>query len=1061
MAFKDVFLCKFDFLFSTMRSFLNILFSFRLTGLLLVVLAISIGVATFIENDFGSETARAHIYNATWFESVFILACINLIGGMLINRVYKKGKLSILVFHLSFVFILLGAGITRYFGFTGLMHIREGENSSFVMSDGTFLNIQMLDGDDAKGTSLPLYLSELRKPGRFIKFRTGSGKKNIRLDYLDHISNARPVLRPAPGGKPAIILVASSKSGREYHALFNQERKWIGTELFHFNQPGASTDTGTPEGVHLQYEGDSVWFTAPYPVTIIRMGDQSTEILKPDLPHLLEHMAVYAFGSLSIILSEKEKSAEVMAVKLEESDEPGRTALSLRLVSGKATRDITLWGGKGIPGDAKQIQLGSRELLLSFGSLPHQLSFSLELENFILSRYPGSESPSSFESIVTLRDDLKGIEASHRIYMNHILNYRGYRFYQSSYDTDELGTVLSVNRDGTGTFISYAGYLLLAIGILFSLINPNSRFRSLSRQITLPGKGKLAGIILFLLPLTIPEESRAGTDSLQFEIAADHAREFGKLLVQDPEGRVKPMNSMSSEIIRKVSRKTQLEGQNPDQVLLGMMADPIYWQSIPMIKISHDGISELLGVNGKHASFLDFLDHSQEGGYRIMDAVMNAHRKKSASRSKFDTEILRVDERMNISYMAYSGDLLRILPDANDPDQKWHSPNTISNVYSGDDSLFAVNIVQLYLESVRDGMNSGDWSKANEYLGYIKVFQDKMGSGILPAKAKQKAEILYNRINIFDRLSRFYLAIGTSLLIILLIQTLGKKKGLQRFRRIMVIHLLAGFGVHGLGLIMRWYISGHAPWSNGYEALIYISWASMLAGVLFSRKTSAPIAVTALLSWMILHTAHLSWMDPQLTNLVPVLKSYWLTIHVAVIASSYGFLGLAALLGFFNLILMGLQSRSNHAQVGMTVETLTMIIEMTIIAGLGLLSIGTFLGGVWANESWGRYWAWDPKESWALITILVYAFITHMRFIPGFKGIFPLNLAAVIGFSAVIMTYFGVNFYLSGMHSYAAGDPVPVPDFVYWTVGIILLVSGIAWFRNRKIETLENKSRLK
>jgi cytochrome c-type biogenesis protein CcsB len=408
--------------------------------------------------------------------------------------------------------------------------------------------------------------------------------------------------------------------------------------------------------------------------------------------------------------------------------------------------------------------------------------------------------------------------------------------------------------------------------------------------------------------------------------------------------------------------------------------------------------------------------------------------------------------------MVYSGEFLRVLPDVNDPDQKWHSPSTIANVYTGDDSLFAVNILNLYLQAVREGMADGDWSSADEYLGYIKVFQKRMGSGILPPETRQKAEILYNRISLFDRLARFYLAISAVLLITLLTQTLAKKerpkreKFLNWLRRTMVIHLVAGFGVHGVGLALRWYISGHAPWSNGYEALIYISWASMLAGVLFSRKTSAPIAVTALLSWMILHTAHLSWMDPQLTNLVPVLKSYWLTIHVAVIASSYGFMGLAALLGFLNLLLLGLQSKANRERVEMSLTSLSMIIEMTIIAGLGLLTIGTFLGGIWANESWGRYWAWDPKESWALITILVYAFITHMRFIPGFKGLFALNLAAVIGFFSVIMTYFGVNYYLSGMHSYAAGDPVPVPDFVYWTVGIIILVAATAWFRNRKAE---------
>jgi cytochrome c-type biogenesis protein CcsB len=481
-----------------------------------------------------------------------------------------------------------------------------------------------------------------------------------------------------------------------------------------------------------------------------------------------------------------------------------------------------------------------------------------------------------------------------------------------------------------------------------------------------------------------------------------------------------------------------------------MMADPITWQTIPMVKVSHPEITRLLNLEGKHASFLEFFDPQQEGSYMIGNDVSNAHRKKSSERSKFDTELLRVDERMNICYMVYSGNLLRILPDRDDPNFTWHSPNTIPSVYTGEDSLFAVNITQLYLEGVREGIETGEWQKGDEYLGYLKVFQERMGAGIMPSSGKQKAEIIYNRINIFDRLARFYISIGITLLILQLISILSVSLNPRRLRRIMVIHLLAGFAVHTIGLSLRWYISGHAPWSNGYESLLYISWATMLAGVIFSRRTATPLAATAVLAWMMLHTAHLSWMDPQLTNLVPVLKSYWLTIHVAVIASSYGFLGLASLLGFLNLVLMGLQSRKNREKVEQTIISLSSIGEMAIIAGLGLLTIGTFLGGIWANESWGRYWAWDPKESWALVTILVYAFIVHMRFMPGLKSLYPFNLAAVLGYASVLMTYFGVNYYLSGMHSYAKGDPVPVPAFVYYTLTIFALVAITAYARRRK-----------
>ena len=943
------------------------------------------------------------------------------------------------------------------------MHIREGEHSSLVLSDDAYLDVQVVDAGRAYRSTRLVHLSELRKPGKIMKVRSsGNGNgPDIRVDYLEHAGNARPTLKSTPGGAPSIVLVSSSPSGRVYHAFHGREQHWIGEELFRFFPAGPdrplTADAGgasAEEGVTIRMQGDSLWFRAAFPVSKMDMGRGTTSVLEAQEWHPFDARVVYGFRSQNIVLSEKDASADVLAITQGEESGTGRTALSLRLSSGKDTREITVWGGKGMPGETKQFSLGNRDLLVSFGSVVRTLPFSLALEDFILEKYPGSESPASYESKVILTDPENNLKLPYRIYMNHILNYRGYRFYQSSYDTDEMGTVLSVNHDRPGTLMSYAGYLLLGLGVFLSLFNPKSRFRSLGRQVSVSGVTKAVPAILLLglLEAVSVHRLNAAPDYGTAAIPADQASKFGKLLVQDPDGRVKPMNTLSSEVLRKVSRKMSLEGMGPDQVILGMLVDPVHWQQVPMIKISHPAIAELLGIKGKYASFLDFLDPGTENGYRILEQVRRAHRKKSADRSKFDNEILRVDERMNICYMVFTGDILRILPDAGDPNHKWHSPATIGRFYSGEDSLFAVNITNLYLQSVRDGVNSGDWSKADEYLGYIKVFQDRMGSAIMPSGIKQKAEILYNRLNLFDRLANYYLLIGTALLILLLIQTLGKTTRFQVIRRVLVALLQAGFAVQALGLALRWYVSGHAPWSNGYEALVYISWASMLAGVIFSRKMAAPIAVTAVLSWMILYTAHMSWMDPQLTNLVPVLKSYWLMIHVAVIASSYGFMGLAALLGFFNLIMMSIHSPSNRQQVQSTIGSLTAIMEMTMIAGLGLLSIGTFLGGVWANESWGRYWGWDPKESWALITILVYAFIVHMRFIPGLRGIYPFNLAAVLGYSSVVMTYFGVNYYLSGMHSYAAGDPVPVPRFVYWTVAVILTVALTAWLRYRNMQ---------
>jgi len=232
--------------------------------------------------------------------------------------------------------------------------------------------------------------------------------------------------------------------------------------------------------------------------------------------------------------------------------------------------------------------------------------------------------------------------------------------------------------------------------------------------------------------------------------------------------------------------------------------------------------------------------------------------------------------------------------------------------------------------------------------------------------------------------------------------------------------------------------------------MIYIAWSVILSGLIFSKRSLLTLAATAIVAAMLLMVAHLNWLDPEITNLVPVLKSYWLMIHVAIIVASYGFLALGAILGFISLWLIIFTTKNNKAKLKDTLTELTLINEKTLEVGLFMLTIGTFLGGVWANESWGRYWGWDPKETWALASVLVYVFVLHMRFIPPLKGKYVFNVASLVAIWAIIMTYFGVNYYLSGLHSYAAGDPMPIPAFVYYLVAITIISAILARFKYKK-----------
>jgi cytochrome c-type biogenesis protein CcsB len=407
---------------------------------------------------------------------------------------------------------------------------------------------------------------------------------------------------------------------------------------------------------------------------------------------------------------------------------------------------------------------------------------------------------------------------------------------------------------------------------------------------------------------------------------------------------------------------------------------------------------------------------------------------------------MKVDERLNICYMIYTGEMLNIIPNPKDPKARWFNPTDRPEGLSYEDSLMVTSIIPQYLNSIK----KGNYKTASELLEGLKTYQKKFGAAIMPPEKKIKAEILYNKLQIFDRLAMVYGLLGFIMIILLFIQIFKERKFINIAVKILLWITIAGFLLQTFGLGLRWYIAGHAPWSDGYESMVYIGWVTMLAGLLFSKRSLMTVAATTILTSIILMVAHLSWMDPEITNLVPVLKSYWLTIHVSVITASYGFLALGMLLGFINLILMILTGEKNLERMNKRITELTIINERTLIIGLYLLTIGTFLGGVWANESWGRYWGWDPKETWALISVLVYTFIVHMRFIPGLKSRFAFNFASLIGYFSILMTFFGVNYYLSGLHSYAKGDPAPIPQFVYYTIGIIIAIAVAAYNKEQK-----------
>jgi cytochrome c-type biogenesis protein CcsB len=481
--------------------------------------------------------------------------------------------------------------------------------------------------------------------------------------------------------------------------------------------------------------------------------------------------------------------------------------------------------------------------------------------------------------------------------------------------------------------------------------------------------------------------------------------------------------------------------------MLSILQNPLMWYQTPIIylKRGNDSLRNILGIapKNKYASFVDFFDG--KGNYKLANQLEKAY--KSAVPNQFQKDFIEVDRRVNLLYSALEGKMLRIFPIPNDQNNKWISFSELETVnFKGTDSLYVKNVLPLYFSSLR----SNDFDQADQLLESLKGFQKKYGAEVVPSDQKIKSEVLYNRFDIFKTLFSWYMYAGALMFVLLIVQIFNNKRWIQIGVSIMKYAIVGLFLVQTAGLIARWYISGHAPWSDAYESMIYVAWATVAMGLAFGRKSDLTLASTAFVASMILMIAHWNWMDPEIANLQPVLDSYWLMIHVAVIVGSYGPFTLGMILGVVSLLLMLLTNAKNKEKMKLYLSELTVVNELALTVGLVMLTIGNFLGGMWANESWGRYWGWDPKETWALISIMIYAFVIHMRLIPGLRSKWLFNLIAIIAFASIVMTYFGVNFYLSGLHSYASGDKVITPNFVYYSMVFVFLLGFLSYFKHKK-----------
>nr|MBP6827216.1 cytochrome c biogenesis protein CcsA [Saprospiraceae bacterium] len=874
------------------------------------------------------------------------------------------------------------------------------------------------------------------------------GNEDIHVEVIDFMPNpTETIIEDETNGVPVLKVVIGGANGREEFPVRYGDRVNIYGTVFNF---GNAEDPGA---FNIQYDNKNLTFKTNTAFAQMVMATQQRDTLAPGVDHPLLLRSMYTNGQESFVFGDFKPKATVDVVSSStKMTNSSKGALKVKVGTGNEEIQFTVVGSQGVEGQPQVVNLGKTSLAVSYGAKRVSLPFAIKLNDFIMEKYPGTENASSYASEVTLLDARKNLKENQRIYMNHILDYGGYRFFQSSFDQDELGTYLSVNHDFWGTWISYLGYALLTIGMVLTFFDKKSRFSLLSENIKrLRMSAKT--LLLFLLSsflTSIPCAYAESHTAPAHSVDKDHAALFGRIMVQDYKGRLKPLNTFTSEILRKLSRKEGLYGQTADQIVLGMSVYPQDWYNVPLIKLGqHEEIRKLIQIDGELASYEDFFD--ENGQYKLKDQVRAAYNVQPRDRGVFEKEIIKLDEKINICSMVFSGRFMKVFPVPGDTTNTWQTPPEGGHQHGGitEESPFWEKFYPAYMMTLQKSLHDNDYSLADRLVAELDRYQKQNGGAILPSDSQLKAELLLNKLNVFNRLGLVYGLLG--LVFLALLFTSVFKPGLHTNLpfNLAVGVLTFGFLMHTVGLGLRWYVSGRAPWSNGYESMIYIGWTTVLAGLIFSRKSMGGLAATTVLSATILMVAGMSWLDPEITPLVPVLKSYWLTIHVSLEAGSYGFLVLGAIIGVLNLIFMIFANAKNKENVYRMIRELSFISEMTLIGGLFMISIGTYLGGVWANESWGRYWGWDAKETWALVTILVYSFILHMRFIPGLRGFYAFNVATLFGWASVMMTYFGVNYYLSGLHSYAAGDPVPVPPFVYYTVTALVVISLLAYWRHR------------
>lgn len=621
--------------------------------------------------------------------------------------------------------------------------------------------------------------------------------------------------------------------------------------------------------------------------------------------------------------------------------------------------DMTLYPGQ--PCDAYTVADGTTK----------KLPFAVTLENFEVVTYPGSHSPMDFISHITVEGEQADIS------MNNIYRRKGYRLYQADYAPDGSST-LSVSHDPWGIAVTYCGYLLLIAGLAAMFLSRRSHFRQLLKA--LPLMLLFVGGTASAAPSTLPRHT---------------ADRMGHIQVLY-KGRICPLQTLAKDYTTKLCGKATYKGLTPEQVLSGWIFYNSEWCDEPMIKIKGGDLRKAMGISGRYASYSQLYAHLATGG-----SPMGQDQEGLP-----DKNMRAANEKMNLVQMVGNSQLLKIYPLADSNGNiGWYSQNDPLPLNVDEDEYLFIRKQLGYCQEL---VVKGDFETLEQVFDKTCEYQQKRAAAILPTTTRYNAERLYNRLTTGRWLYMLVITLGLLSFAVALFapRKEGSGRGLPALNaRIatVIVALLTAFLL--LIFTLRWIAGGHVPMAGGFDSMNLMAIAIGLVALGTARRHTMAPSIGLITMGFCLLVAMMSGSNPPVTNLMPVLSSPLLTLHVTVIMIAYALFFFVMLGGAAALIRPALRQPMERTNL------------LMLYPAVALLAVGIIIGAVWANISWGNYWSWDPKEVWALITLIVYLCPIRMAQRDGHPTV-GFHVWCVVAFFSVIITYFGVNLLLGGIHAY-------------------------------------------